>query len=42
MKPIGAGWVPSGRIMFTTPVVILGLLVRISHHVLGGDLETAP
>src|SRR5882757_7996777 len=28
VKPVGAGWLPSGRIMFTTPVTILGLLER--------------
>src|SRR5271165_1183108 len=29
VKPSGAGWVPSGRIMFTMPVVILGLAKRV-------------
>ena len=31
VKPVGAGWVPSGRIMFITPVVILGLLRDLVH-----------
>src|SRR3990172_4412807 len=31
-KPVGAGWVPSGRIILTTPVTILGFLERTSNR----------
>jgi len=38
VKPIGAGWVPSGRIRFITPVVF-GIASKDPYHVRSGDLK---